>query len=190
MKPGEGNGEKLAKSDVAKYAKLHTNLNAWRKKLDDDWGDKTPIVIDGHKWTSVTHYMQGVQYKNTHPDVYLMFSLDSDPDSDLAKNAKKAKEFKGIVREVEAPKVEDKGAKKHLKRPKKQVNVIAPDLNFDEKRREEEREKALKAKFENNETMRMLLKATGDALLIHNCGAGLPAMPDMELMRVRESVSK
>jgi len=192
MKPGEGNGEKLAKTEVAKYAKLHTKFYAWRKKLDDDWGDKShdPIVIDGHKWTSVTHYMQGVQYKRTHPDVYLMFSLDSDPDSELAKSAKKAKEFKGIVKEAIQSEPNEKASKKPLKNPKKQLQVISADLDFDEKRREEEREKALKSKFENNDTMRMLLHATGDALLIHNCGSGLPAMPDMELMRTRESVGR
>jgi chromosome condensin MukBEF ATPase and DNA-binding subunit MukB len=134
--------------------------------------------------------MQGVQYKNTHPDVYMMFSLDSDPESELAKSAKKAKEFKGIVREVDQPENDLKNLKKPLKRPKKQVTVIAPDLNFDEKRREEEREKALKAKFENNETMRMLIKATGDALLIQNCGSGAPAKPDILLMRVRETIGK
>ena len=186
MKPGEGNGEKIQSEDKSKYAKLNTKYNSWRKKLDDDW-DKSPLIIDGHKWTSLTHYMQGVQYKKTHPDVYLMFSLDSDPDSNLAKSVKTAKAFKGIVKEVDQLKDEDK-KKKPLKAPKKQVNVIAPDLDFDKIRREEERAKALKAKFQDNETMRLMLKATGDALLIHKCGSGEPAIPDMELMRVRDSI--
>jgi predicted NAD-dependent protein-ADP-ribosyltransferase YbiA (DUF1768 family) len=186
MKPGEGNGEKIQSEDKSKYAKLNTKYNSWRKKLDDDW-DKSPLIIDGHKWTSLTHYMQGVQYKKTHPDVYLMFSLDSDPDSNLAKSVKTAKAFKGIVKEVEQLKDEDK-KKKLLKAPKKQVNVIAPDLDFDKNRREEERAKALKAKFHDNETMRLMLKATGDALLIHKCGSGEPAVPDMELMRIRDSI--
>jgi hypothetical protein len=100
VKPGEGSGEKISSVEKSKYAKLNTKFNSWRKKLDDDW-DKTPILVDGHKWTSVTHYMQGVQYKKTHPDVYLMFSLDSDPDSNLAKSVKTAKAFKGIVKETE-----------------------------------------------------------------------------------------
>jgi len=183
VKPGEGNGEKILSEDKSKYAKLNAKHHSWRKKLDDDW-DKTPIIIDSHKWTSVTHYMQGVQYKKTHPDVYLMFSLDSDPDANLAKSVKATKAFKGIVKEVEQPK-ED--AKKKPKTAKKQVQVIAPDLDFDDKRREEERAKALKAKFHDNEAMRLLLNATGDALLIHKCGSGEPAVPDLELMRVRDS---
>jgi hypothetical protein len=188
MKPGEGNGEKIVAAEKSKYAKLNTKFNSWRKKLDDDW-DKNPVIIDGHKWTSITHYMKGVQYKRTHPDVYMMFSLDSDPDSNLAKSVKTAKAFKGVVKEAmneENPQAEDK--KKKPKMAKKQVHVIAPDLNFDEKRREEEREKALKAKFHDNETMRSMLKATGDALLIHKCESGEPAVPDLELMRIRNGI--
>jgi predicted NAD-dependent protein-ADP-ribosyltransferase YbiA (DUF1768 family) len=181
-KPGEGSGEKISSVEKSKYAKLNTKYNSWRKKLDDDW-DKTAIIIDGHKWTSVTHYMQGVQYKKTHPDVYLMFSLDSDPESNLAKSVKTAKAFKGVVKEAPIQATTD--AKKTKKPAKKQVQVIAPDLDFDEKKREEERAKALKAKFHDNETMRLLLDATGDALLIRRCGSGEPAVPDLELMRVR-----
>jgi len=190
VKPGEGSGEKIPSSDKSKYAKLNTKHYSWRKKLDDDW-DKNPVIIDGHKWTSVTHYMQGVQYKKTHPDVYLMFSLDSDVDGNLAKSVKTAKAFKGVLKEVnvqEEAKENKKKTQKVAKAPKKKVMVIAPDLDFDKTRREEEREKALKAKFHDNESMRVLLKATGDALLIHKCGSGEPAVPDMELMRVRDSI--
>lgn len=186
VKPGEGSGEKISSAEKSKYAKLNTKFNSWRKKLDDDW-DKTPIMIDGHKWTSVTHYMQGIQYKKTHPDVYLMFSLDSDPDSALAKSVKTAKAFKGVVKEVEQVATNPE-EKKKLKRTKKQVQVIAPDLDFDDKAREEERAKALRSKFQDNETMRLMLSSTGDALLIHRCGSGEPAEVDLELMRIRESV--
>ena len=61
-------------------------------------------------------------------------------------------------------------------------------MDFDDKAREAERAKALKSKFHDNETMRLMLSATGDALLIHRCGSGEPAEVDVELMRVRESV--
>ena len=188
MKPGEGNGEKIPSDEKSKYAKLNTKYNSWRKKLDDDW-DKNPIIIDGHKWTSITHYMKGVQYKRTHPDVYMMFSLDSDPDSNLAKSVKTAKAFKGVVKEaseLENPIAEEK--KKKPKAAKKQVHIIAPDLDFDENKREEERTKALKAKFHDNEIMRSMLKSTGDALLIHKCEPGEPAAPDLELMRIRDQI--
>ena len=111
-----------------------------------------------------------------------MFSLTDDEESDLAKNVKTAKAFKGIVKEVEQD--TEPNAKK-TKKPKKQIQVIAPDLDFDGKRQEEEREKALKSKFHDNEIMRSLLKATGNALLIHKCGSGEKATHDLELMRAR-----
>ena len=60
-----------------------------------------------------------------------MFSLDSDPDSNLAKSVKTAKAFKGIVKEVDAQEVQTGDKKKKPKAPKKQVKVIAPDLDFD-----------------------------------------------------------
>jgi predicted NAD-dependent protein-ADP-ribosyltransferase YbiA (DUF1768 family) len=189
VKPGEGSGEKILATNKAKYAKLHSKFNSWRKKLDDDW-DKTPIIIDTHKWTSITHYMQAVQYKKTHPDVYMMFSLSSDPDSTLARSVKTAKSFKGIVKEVEPETESVIEGKKKPRAPKKKTQVIAPDLDFDDKRREEERMKALTAKFHDNETMRLLLNSTGDALLIHKCGPGEPAEPDMQLMRVRKSIQQ
>ena len=187
VKPGEGSGEKILSADKSKYAKLNTKYYSWRKKLDDDW-DKNPVIIDGHKWTSVTHYMQGVQYKKTHPDVYLMFSLDSDPESNLAKSVKTAKAFKGVLKEVEIQEGPKDDKKKKPKAPKKKVQIVAPDLDFDDRKREEERTKALKSKFHDNEIMRNLLIATGDALLIHKCGSGEPAIPDMELMRARDSM--
>jgi carbamoylphosphate synthase small subunit len=134
--------------------------------------------------------MQAVQYKKTHPDVYMMFSLSSDPDSTLARSVKTAKSFKGIVKEVEPETESVIEGKKKPRAPKKKTQVIAPDLDFDDKRREEERMKALTAKFHDNETMRLLLNSTGDALLIHKCGPGEPAEPDMQLMRVRKSIQQ
>lgn len=186
-KPGKATGEKILAANVSKYAALNKEqYEDWRRILDDEW-DKTPIMVDGHKWTSVAHYMQGVQYKNTHPDVYMMFSLDSDPDSKLAKDVKAAKAFKGAVQDVEDDAVprEEKGTKKP-KVPKKRV--IAPDMDFDDKRREEERMTALKAKFADNADMRTILKMTRDALLLHKEGTGTPPTADKELMRVRQQI--
>lgn len=186
VKPGKGDGEKISSANVAKYAQLGSKqFLDWRKMLDDEW-DKTPIVIDGKKWTSVTHYMQGVRYKKTHPDVYDMFSLDSDPESELAMSVKAAKQFKGLSQELpEQPTDEKKGKKKPLKQPEKKMRVIAPDLDFDETRELEERAIALKAKFADNENMKIVLKMTHDALLLHKGSSGNPPEADEELMRVR-----
>lgn len=186
VKPGKGDGEKILPENVAKYAPLGTKqFLDWRKMLDDDW-DKDAIVIDGYKWTSVTHYMRGVQYKKTHPDVYLMFSLDSDPESDLATSVKAAKQFKGITQDLGEPEKDAIEAKKKpLKKPEKKVRVIAPDLDFDDNREAEERAAALKAKFLSIESLKTVLKMTHDALLLHKGSSGNPPEPDNELMRVR-----
>ena len=168
-KPGKATGEKILAANVSKYAGLNKDkYENWRRMLDDEWSG-SPIIVQGHKWSSVAHYMQGVQYKNTHPDVYLMFSLDSDPDSKLAKDVKAAKAFKGEVRE--------EGEKKK--------RVIAPDMDFDEERREEERAVALKSKFLDNADMRTVLKLTKDALLLHKEGTGTPPIADAGLMKIR-----
>jgi predicted NAD-dependent protein-ADP-ribosyltransferase YbiA (DUF1768 family) len=167
-KPGKATGEKILARNVSKYATLYTEKNEdWRRMLDDDW-DKTPIVVDGVKWTSITHYIQGVQYKKKNPDVYMMFSLDSDKDSKMAKDVKLAKAFKGVVKEVD----------------KKRV-IIAPDLDFDDEKRSEERMKALKSKFLDNPEMRAVLRMTQDALLLRREDTGEPPVADTELMRTR-----
>lgn len=185
-KPGKATGEKILAANVSKYAALNKEqYEDWRRILDDEW-DKTPIIIDGHKWTSVAHYMQGVQYKRTHPDVYMMFSLDSDPDSKLAKDVKAAKAFKGSVQDVEDVAVL-KGKKGEKAREKKK-RVIAPDMDFDDARRDEERFIALKAKFSDNADIRIVLKMTRDALLLHKEGTGIPPVADKELMRVRQQI--
>lgn len=189
VKPGKGDGEKILAENVAKYAPLGTKkFLDWRKMLDDEW-DKDAIIIDGHKWTSITHYMRGVQYKKTHPDVYLMFSLDSDPESDLATNVRTAKQFKGLTQDLGEPEKDTAAAKKKpLKKPEKKVRVIAPDLDFDERREVEERAEALKAKFLSIESLKTVLKMTHDALLLHKGSSGNPPEPDNELMRVRAQI--
>lgn len=188
VKPGKADGEKILPENVPKYAPLGSKRYLdWRKKLDDEW-DKTPISIDGHMWTSVEHYKQGVRFKKTHPDVYLMFSLDTDPNSELATSVKSAKAFKGILQPAEVSKEpEVEGAKKKKKTDQK-VKVIAPDMDFDEKREQEERMTALKAKFLNNEDMRGVLQMTQTALLLHKEKSGDPPTMDALLMKVRKMI--
>lgn len=188
VKPGKADGELILPENVAKYSALGTKaFTDWRKMLDDEW-DKTQLTIDGRKWTSVTHYMQGVRYKKTHPNVYARFSLDDDPNSSLATSVKDAKAFKGLATETEEP--EKEVNPKKVKKPavNKKVQIIAPDLDFDAKREAEERATALKSKFANNADLRMVLKMTHDALLLHKGKPGDPINPDYELMRVRKSI--
>jgi hypothetical protein len=117
-----------------------------------------------------------------------MFSLDVDDKSDLATSVKAARAFKGLTKEVDEPAKETDGKKKKKPSSEKKVQVIAPDLDFDEKREAEEREKALEAKFLDNVDMRGVLGMTQKALLLHKEKTGEPPMVDYLLMRVRHKI--
>ena len=183
-KPGKGAGEEIEKKDVTKYADLG-KIEDWRKMLDDDW-DKTPLTIDKKRWTSVTHYMLGARYKNTHPDVYSMFSVSDDQTSKLATSVKDARAFKGVAKEVAEPEKEV-NEKKKKKPAEKKVQIVAPDMDY-ESREAEERATALKSKFLNNADLRAVLGLTQNALLLQKGKSGEPAVPDDELMRVRKLI--
>jgi len=170
MKPGKADGEKLAPEKTADYRDL-VKMGDWRKKLDDEWTDAA-LFIDQKKWASVEHFMQAAKYKKGHPDIYELFSLDSVSDlvPKLSTDTKVAKEFRGF----------------QAKDKKTRVNVIAPDLDFDETRVAEEREKALRAKFLDNVEMRNVLQATQRALLLHKTAV---LTPDQLLMKIRAEIA-
>jgi hypothetical protein len=190
-KPGHGDGETVHPADVVRYAPLGgKSFVDWRKKLDDEWTGNA-IAIDGHRWASVEHYMQAVKFKKTHPDVYLMFSLDTDPHSELATQVKAAKAFKGLVQPVVAPSTEPASAA--TKKPPssgapQRVRVLAPDMDFNAARAEEERTKALRAKFTGNPELRNILQMTQSALLLHKGRVGEPLQPDLLLMQIRKEL--
>ncbi len=164
-KPGLGDGEKISEEAKAQFVAL-AKIEEWRKKLDDTW-DKSIITIDGHRWSSVEHYVEGAKYKKGFPDVYLMFSLDSG--SELSADVKLAK----------AP---TKGPHKGLK------DGLRIDVDYALGRDEQERELALKSKFVDNLEMKHLLANTGKALLLHKEGVGKEPIPDYALMKLRATI--
>lgn len=171
VKPGKGDGERIPPERTADFAVLGTkSMTDWRKKLDDEW--LSPVFVDQKKWASVEHFLQAAKYKKGHPDIYDLFSLDSliTPVAGLNTDVKIAKAFKGL-------KSEDK--------KRAAVKVIAPDLDFDSARLAEEREKALKAKFESNEELKTVLRLTKKALLLHKNVHDNTVEPDTILMKVR-----
>lgn len=164
-KPGMGDGERIPESLKAQFVSL-AKIDEWRKKLDDMW-DKAVLTIEGHRWASVEHYLQGAKYKKGFPDVYLMFSLDS------------GSEISGDVKQAKGP---AKGPHKGLK------EGLRVDTDYALGRDEQERETALKAKFIDNLDMKHLLTSTGRALLMHKEGVGKEPTPDMELMKLRANL--
>lgn len=168
-KPGMGDGERIPDSAKIAFVNL-AKIPEWRKKLDDMWTE-TPLHIDHHRWASVEHYVQACKYKKGYPDIYLQFSLDSG--TELSKDAKEAKTHKTV-------KIQD--AKGALRAPKVDVDyALGRDV--------QERDTALRAKFADIVEMTTLLFATKNALLTHKEKRGEPAVPDMALMRLRQTLA-
>lgn len=169
-KPGAGSGEKIPKNRIPEYVVL-SKIQNWRRQLDDTWNEGI-FELDKHKWMSVEHYVQAAKYKKGFPDFYLLFSLDSD--SEISKDTGLAK-------------IAGEGGKKNNKslRPKE----VKMDADYHLGRFEEERERAVFAKFSQNEDLKQMLLLTKNALLTQFMRRN-PAKKDIILMSVRKSLMK
>jgi len=177
-KAGKGSGETIKQSRITEFNTLNKDSVCidWRKKIHDTW--IAPFSLDGHRWSSVEHYFQGSQYKKGFPDFYLQFSLDSE--SDISKDVALAKS------------VGSKPNKQHKLTQRHRSSNIVIDEDFYEMgvnpRHEEERLKALVAKFTQNLDLKKVLMETKDAKLMR-FERGNPAKPDDLLMKVRRTIS-
>ena len=164
--PGTGSGETIERADIPKFAELAKETPQWRKMLSNLWeppGDdraKPLFELDGHKWRTLEHYLQGSQFRKENPKHYLNFSLDSD--SDVSKSPALLKDDKRTDIKIDA----DFGA-----------------------REEKEREDAQHAKYSQNSYLADMLLNTRNAKLVQ-FRRGKPPITCDELMRVRHRLQR
>jgi predicted NAD-dependent protein-ADP-ribosyltransferase YbiA (DUF1768 family) len=168
-KPGKGSGETISQSKMNDYVDLAKNKE-WRRKLDDMWSSIV-MEIDNKRWASVEHYLQYAKYKKGFPDFAMQFSIDAN--SEFSTDPVIAK-YAGS----------DTGKYKNkILRPKN----VKQDPDYILGRGEEERMKALRAKFTQNEDMKQILLATKRSKLLHFSRREPPKV-DTLLMRVRKEL--
>lgn len=173
-KPGKGANEKISQGKIREYSDLGLKKYAdWRKKLDDEY--PCVFTVDNMKWKTVEHYYQGAKFKKHNPHFYKLFSLDTDNE---------------IANDIEIAKAAG-SLKGNHKKGKTVVQIRPLDIKIDPdfygNRKNEEREKAIYAKFSQNEDLKSILIATKNALLKKHIPKS-SAEHDNILMKVRKQI--
>ena len=179
--PGEGgNRERIRRPQMLTYRDLIYKMKRynWRKMLHDSW-DEHPFELDSKKWKSVVHYVEGSKFKHEHPDMYKRFSMNSD--SNISKQ---------VALAISA----GSASGMHEYHSARQENILLreKDVTVDKDyNRNESREKALFAKFDQHRILKELLLATSGArLVIPKSGEDKSAevVVDTELMSLRDKI--
>jgi predicted NAD-dependent protein-ADP-ribosyltransferase YbiA (DUF1768 family) len=179
-KPGKGKNEKIPLDRRSQFVDLG-RIKDWRKKLDDSWTEAL-FVLDGHKWASVEHYYQGAKFRKQNPEFSILFSLDSAEENLIARDVEVAR-IAGSKSGRATGKMKQKIKEGMDIRP---TNVTI-DPDFYGQRSEDERLKALRAKFTLHPEMTHLLRSTKNAKLVHFVRRA-EAETDHLLMKVRKEL--
>ena len=169
-KAGKGSNEKMEDSQLSDYNELNAKKHKdWRKMLDDSWSAE--FTLDGMKWLSVEHYYQGAKFRSKNRKFYELFSVDSGNE---------------IGKDVELAKIagSESGKKKSVILRQSSIKI---DPDFYSGRNTEEREKALYAKFSQNQDLKEILLLTKNAKLMRFIPKDEPDV-DHLLMKVRKTI--
>ena len=158
--PGKGSGEKIEPGDK-RFSKLHKIMN-WRKKLSYSWESK--FELDNKNWLTIEHYVNANKFLS-NTDFYNKFSLDSN--SELSKDVEKAINAGG-----KTSKLRSKDIKIDEDFEMNEPNIL---------------EKALMAKFLQDDELKLLLEETHNAKIVHYRRGKEPIVMN-ELMRVRSKL--
>ena len=180
-KPGAGAGETIKKGDLNSYTDLSI-IPQWRKKLSNFW--EAPFMLDSLKWKSVEHYYQASKFKKENPDIYKLFSMDSESISIQMGSPPK------IFKLSESPVMAKSAGGKSGKFRGKSIfeRKVVLDADFFTGRSEVEMKAAQTAKFTQNEDLKALLIATKKAKLVHY-SRGSPPIIFNDLMEVRRDLA-
>jgi predicted NAD-dependent protein-ADP-ribosyltransferase YbiA (DUF1768 family) len=169
--PGKGNGESISVEKSSLYKELGLKKwQGWRRKMDDEW--PIEFTLDGHQWQTVEHYYQASKFRKMHPEFYKTFTLDKGTE-EISKHVEMAR--------IAGSKTGSKG--KITLRPQN----IKVDPDFYGGRNVEEREKAIYAKFTQNDELKKILLMTRNAKLLHYVPKKESEL-DIVLMRVRRKI--
>ena len=154
-KPGKGMKEKIPQNRIREFSDLALHVE-WRRVLDDDFA--IDISVDGLRWATATHYIEASKFRKRNPKFYESFSkTEGKGNEDYAYNLEyvKAADSKTGILKI------DKSNSKKI-RP----DGIKKDPDYEGGRDEEEREKALYAKFSQNPDLKAILLMTKNAKLV------------------------
>jgi len=171
--PGKGSSEKIPDERRLEFANL-LEIPQWRRRLDNDWTE-APFDLDNLRWSSVTHYIEGSKFKKGFPDFYKKFSIDADADETDAQMIELGTS-PTLAREVGKK-------KKHKLRKNKEVE----DPDYFGERSESEMNAAIRAKFEQGDDMKELLKGTKHAKL-QKFIKGMKPKEATNLMKIRNDM--
>lgn len=157
--PGAARHERV--SLLSRYSELQQIIN-WRRKLSNF--AVAPFQLDGKTWRTVEHYFQAQKLSLIDPVFAEIFTVES-----------------GNILGTEGTGLDARRMRKAKILPKEILEIW-------DSQKDEVMDRAWRAKFSQNEEMKRVLLATGEAELLHS-GPRIPLQRFVGLEKLREELS-